>query len=337
MIFTRFKMDSRVNAMVTGALAGSAKGLMHRGDELRYEVPDASVAPTGGWYFHPENAWSSILEPAFVAAISLQIQPQIYCMATGGRSPDHDDTIRFSELFAGKLLTWSREGFRAWHDARTPYRLNPQIAATTRIDDYVRAPLIAANSTPIIQYECEPIAYALVAALAPTVQVAISLTALLSAASVQSGRNEAVLVAAILHTILHGGRRPEMAVAIQSAKACIAADVWKNLREAMGRAAGQHPLRDTGGRDNGGSAIATFQVFFWIVGCYLNNTMPTWEEAIGLVCQQGGASDINCALVGAVYGAARGPSILPTWASKVNHIEWACEQMRAVVTPSQSS
>jgi hypothetical protein len=335
-VFTRFKMTAQVDAMIAGALAGSARGLMHRGDELRHAAPGAGEKPTGGHNFHPELAWSSILEPAFVAAETLIAAPGIYEMHGAGRTPASHDMQQFTSKFASRMVTWQQGGFREWRDPSTPYRVNPQVAATMRQDTYAGSPIRTAAGTPINRYDCEPLAYALIAAVAPSADIAINLTIALAAASVRSGREEAILTSAILQVVLHRGRVPEMTAAIRAARARISPDMWKILRDAMERAAGEHPLRETGGRDHGGIASASFQVFFWIVGRYLNGDMPSWSDAIGKVCQQGGAADINCALVGAVLGAAGGHDSLPDWCGDINHVDWAIGRFRAVLSPDSA-
>lgn len=313
--------------MILGAFAGSAVGLQYRGAEARGEnepAPDVSGEPVGG-YFHPRGAWSSILEPAVVAAKAMGAAP--------GGPRTAQAVAHVVSGVARDIISWYYNGL--WGSGDKPTQPPPQVSLAAASEKYASQPLTAVQHTPSMQFTCEALAYAIVGAGAPTPDRAVAVTEVLVTATCRFGRAEAVMAAAVLCALAKGGRGAAVAAAVAEARAHISADEWQDIKCAMLAAvSAEHPLRDIGGRDYGGRALSSFRAFFWAVARAVRGDAPGWAAAMGEVCKQGGTSDLNCALVGAVLGAAGPPGAVPAWARALDNAEPALALIRAAVAPA---
>lgn len=331
----------RVRGMIWGAVAASSLGVRHSGknpDDL-VDLPKecATEMPQGNHNRYPEKAWSALVEPLFVALISMRAQPAVETGSQGTLS--HERFLQLIKHFAESLKSWQREGFRAWRATMSPYDCDPQTALVVKMPGYLDSPLLHAQKQMQLPVDGGSSVRAIAAALTDsaeyTEELIVGLTKTTHHGDVISATN--IFMALALQALLHG----------QTDKSAL---IWplSRIKSYIQGAALQRvysilrteKLENVGGRDYICRQLSVLRCFSWawrachgFEGAGLDPE-GLWEHVMLGILRQGGATDLNCAIAGAVLGAWYGLEIVPKWHGELHQADWVRSQIENILGPN---
>lgn len=328
----------RVRGMLWGAAAGSAAGLPHETrDAFDLEQLDSTAVaerPHAAHFAHPAGCWSALLEPAFVALTSLRAKTAAYRAEPLEALLGGEDYQELLFHYADALSTWSREGFRAWKDPAAPYTIDPHTAIVLKQPAFLDTPLQCGQSTELLPVDGGSLIRMLAAATAPSAQrceqLALGFTKVTHRGDQIAASN--VFAALLLQSILYGGKTADVvAWPYERLRAHAQGETYSRLLRVLS----QPELENVGGRDYLGRQIPAVRCFMYAFRACLRaekaGTAPAevWRTTLLAVLKQGGATDVHCALAGAVVGAWFGPAAVPGWRTELPRAEWLHEQIEA--------
>lgn len=334
----------RLNGLVWGAVAGGALGLPHRGRDAEFLVSltkdEVDRLPQDRWGKHPPGSWTGSLDAAFLPVRIFHDSPVLTS------NPSREHLTKFLSKYAEFLRLWARNGFTAWHDPDAPYSVDSQTLQAVDSPGFTEKPLVAATHIPQHPCDCASLLRVLLVSTVWSPELVERYAGLVTECtytgpSVVAG---AVFVAHLLGALLHQlppGRPPPGAIRKIAALPLIRAKQYfqnpqdellrKRFFEAI-RLGTTEKLKDVGGRDYGGRHLSSLRCVAWalskIASAPEDVSLPAlWRETMAEICRQGGSSDVNCALVGAVLGAVYGGQIVPKWVADTARSGWVEAQI----------
>jgi ADP-ribosylglycohydrolase len=349
-------MSRRSESLLWGGVLGSAVGLPHRGRGpedaplpagLTYEKPEL---PTPGQYTpphgYPPGAWSGAIDQGLLAATLLRVLglpadwQRALAQGSGLHSRQHmEGALR---QYAERLLQWSREGFRGWkpdlQGFATPYEVDPQTAACLKQKGFAQDPLGAcAKVDEGLGGACSVLPRLLCFALLARPETAEQYASAVCSVTHRTRATLAAGVCAVL--LLQAVRQVPDGTAITSDilrwplaryKALLASPgSYRRIVQYLSR---KDELRYIGSRDNRGGVAATLYAMVHVVRVLiaLRGAPPTsddYSRVMSTLAGMGGASDVNCAMAGALLGAAGGAGCVPAGAQELPHHQWLKDQI----------
>jgi hypothetical protein len=335
----------RVMGMMWGAVTASASALRYRNSSddvlTKIEEKDFDRPSDREYLSYPKGGWSAHLEPLFVQMETIAAAPE--CMFDRVPRPGKDTAVsgelaqRLVNALSYNFHYWCKTGFGEWRDTRTPYETDPQLFTTTNKPDYLSRPLV--ESAKALQHRLDAcvLLRSLASAAVPTPTRAEQL-ALLTCKTTHASDHVAAVTVYItlhLHQFLYKVKAHKDTV-VYPAERMLVHDVAG--QRGTVRAMSARTLEKIGGRDYSGTHTAALRAFVWTFRQILDYenlaadarpALPQFRNATLIaVCKEGGTTDINCALAGALLGAWGGLDIVPAWREEVHQGVWVGRRIK---------
>lgn len=333
----------KLRGMLWGSVVGSSLGVTIRGKDP-IDLVDlcedyVTTIPNTPHNKYPKGSWSALLEPLFISFIALRAQPIAFTSKPKEQTLNRNEFITLLEQFADGLKVWCKEGIRAWRDSNTPYDNEPQTLTVTKIQGYSDSPLRIAALQTQLPYDCgscvRVISTATLATVERTEQITIGFTKVTHNTDSVAAIN--VFMALVLQGILHGERDNKQIISwpLNRLKSYIQGETRTRIIKIIR----SQDLENIGGRDHIGKQLSVLRCFMWAYRVCASeskkdNVSPhdVWKIVMHDILRQGGATDVNAAIAGAVIGAWFGMSIVPEWRTELTHADWVEEQINEAVS-----